>query len=358
MITSTIDVKTGQPYKVYVGHQLLDEVGAMLSQLHRPCQAMVVSDTTVAPLYLDRLTTSLKEAGFRVMTSVVPAGENSKSFPVFEKLMNDWSLAGLHRSDLVVALGGGVVGDLSGFAAACYQRGIPFVQVPTTLLAAVDSSVGGKTAIDIDAGKNLVGAFYQPLAVYCDVDCIATMNAHDFADGVAESIKYGVLHNPALFDRIASEKLTQTSSDLDAIVKDCVAYKNQIVSEDEREKGTRQLLNLGHTFAHAIEQLSDFATSHGHAVAIGLAMMARACLRKGWSEPGTATRIERALLANNLPITCDYEATAMLEVCRRDKKADSSAITIVVPHAIGDCGLRTVDYETLLELLQLGKEPL
>ena len=184
------------------------------------------------------------------------------------------------------------------------------------------------------------------------------MNAHDFADGVAESIKYGVLHNPALFDRIASEKLTQTSSDLDAIVKDCVAYKNQIVSEDEREKGTRQLLNLGHTFAHAIEQLSDFATSHGHAVAIGLAMMARACLRKGWSEPGTATRIERALLANNLPITCDYEATAMLEVCRRDKKAGSSAITIVVPHAIGDCGLRTVDYETLLELLQLGKEPL
>ena len=267
-------------------------------------------------------------------------------------------MAGLHRSDLVVALGGGVVGDLSGFAAACYQRGIPFVQVPTTLLAAVDSSVGGKTAIDIDAGKNLVGAFYQPLAVYCDVDCIATMNAHDFADGVAESIKYGVLHNPALFDRIASEKLTQTSSDLDAIVKDCVAYKNQIVSEDEREKGTRQLLNLGHTFAHAIEQLSDFATSHGHAVAIGLAMMARACLRKGWSEPGTATRIERALLANNLPITCDYEATAMLEVCRRDKKAGSSAITIVVPHAIGDCGLRTVDYETLLELLQLGKEPL
>ena len=189
MIASSIEVRTGKPYKVHIGHGLLDEVGVMLSVLHRPCQAMVVSDTNVAPLYLARLRTSLEAAGVRVLESVVPAGEASKSFAVLERLMNDWSLAGMHRSDLVIALGGGVVGDLAGFAASCYQRGIPFVQVPTTLLSAVDSSVGGKTAIDIAAGKNLVGAFYQPLAVFCDVDLIQTMDDAFFADGVAESIK-------------------------------------------------------------------------------------------------------------------------------------------------------------------------
>lgn len=358
MIASSIEVRTGKPYKVHIGHGLLDEVGTQLAQIHRPCQAMVVSDSNVAPLYLERLSKSLRGAGFRVLTSVVPAGETSKSFAVLEQLMNDWSLAGMHRSDLVVALGGGVVGDLAGFAASCYQRGIPFVQVPTTLLAAVDSSVGGKTAIDIAAGKNLVGAFYQPLAVYCDVDLIATMDDAFFADGVAESIKYGVLHHPALFDRLAEKQLMKDAADLAEIVDICVSYKNRIVSEDEFEKGTRQLLNLGHTFAHAIEQLSDFATSHGHAVAIGLAMMARASMRKGWCSERTARRIELALTENKLPLNTDYDVDAILEICRRDKKAGASAITIVVPQAIGECALRTVSYDELRTLITLGKEPL
>ncbi|MEE0434815.1 MAG: 3-dehydroquinate synthase [Peptococcaceae bacterium] len=358
MIARTIEVGTGQPYKVEIGHGLLDEIGAHLSQLHRPCQVMVVSDTNVAPLYLPRLTASLSEAGFRVLESVVPVGETSKSFSVLETLMNNWSLAGMHRSDMVIALGGGVVGDLAGFAASCYQRGIPFVQVPTTLLAAVDSSVGGKTAIDIAAGKNLVGAFYQPLGVFCDVDVIGTMTDAAFADGVAESIKYGVLHNPALFDRIAGERLQKDAPDLDAIIGDCVAFKNKIVTNDEFEKGTRQLLNLGHTFAHAIEHLSDFATSHGHAVAIGLAMMARASMRKGLCSERTARRIELALEENALPQNTDYDANAILEICRRDKKAGASAITIVVPQAIGDCVLRTVTYDELRTLITLGKEPL
>lgn len=358
MIASSIEVRTGKPYKVHIGHGLLDEVGVMLSVLHRPCQAMVVSDTNVAPLYLARLRTSLEAAGFRVLESVVPAGEASKSFAVLEWLMNDWSLAGMHRSDLVIALGGGVVGDLAGFAASCYQRGIPFVQVPTTLLSAVDSSVGGKTAIDIAAGKNLVGAFYQPLAVFCDVDLIQTMDDAFFADGVAESIKYGVLMDAVLFDRLADKRLTKDAADLAEIASACVSHKNKIVSEDEFEKGTRQLLNLGHTFAHAIEQLSDFATSHGHAVAIGLAMMARASMRKGWCSQRTAQRIEWALAENALPANTDYDADAILEICRRDKKAGASAITIVVPHAIGDCVLRTVSYDDLRELIILGKEPL
>ena len=358
MKTATVQIKTGKPYEVSIGHGLLDKAGEQLLALHKPCQAMVLSDTTVAPLYLNRLCQSLETAGFTTMTNVVPAGEESKSFTQLEKLMNAWSVAGLHRNDLVLTLGGGVVGDLGGFAASAYLRGIPFVQVPTTLLAAVDSSVGGKTAINITAGKNLVGAFYQPLAVICDVDLIATMSDDRFADGVAESIKYGVLKQPDLFNRLSDKALVQTAEDLDDIVKKCVLHKNAVVSADEFEKGTRQFLNLGHTFAHAIEYLSDFSITHGHAVAIGLAMMARAAVKKGWASLEVAQQIEVALVKNHLPIQCDYDAEAMCTICRRDKKASSDTITIVVPLAIGECECRKVDYDTLLELISLGKEPL
>lgn len=358
MLSATINVQTGNPYKVYVGHDLLDEIGVRLKTCHPTCKVAVLTDSTVAPLYLTRLTNSLVAAGFDVFSSVIPAGEESKSFASLEQLMNEWSLAGLHRNDLVVALGGGVVGDLGGFAASIYLRGIPFIQVPTTLLAAVDSSVGGKTAIDITAGKNLVGAFYQPLAVYCDVDLIQTMDTTRFADGVAESIKYGVLGQPELFERLSTLPLTATATDLDSVVTQCVRHKNHIVSDDEFEKGSRALLNLGHTFAHAIEHLSAFKVTHGHAVAIGLAMMARAAFKKGWCASDVANRIESALLQNHLPINCDYDPEEMCEICRRDKKAASDTITIVVPLDIGHCELKKVSYDTLLELIILGKEPL
>lgn len=358
MLSATVDVKTGKPYQVFIGHGLLDDIGTQLAASHPICKVAVLTDDTVAPLYLTRLTQSLTDAGFDIHTSVVPAGEESKSFASLEQLMNEWSIAGLHRNDLVIALGGGVVGDLAGFAASVYLRGIPFVQVPTTLLAAVDSSVGGKTAIDIAAGKNLVGAFYQPLAVYCDVDLIQTMEDTRFADGVAESIKYGVLGQPDLFERLSQVPLTSTATDLDHIVTQCVHHKNRVVSDDEFEKGSRALLNLGHTFAHAIEHLSNFEVTHGHAVAIGLAMMARAASKKGWCTLDVATAIETALLNNHLPISCDYDPEEMCDICRRDKKAASDTITIVVPLAIGHCELKKVSYDTLLELINLGKEPL
>lgn len=358
MLSATVDVKTGKPYQVFIGRGLLDDIGTQLAASHPICKVAVLTDDTVAPLYLTRLTQSLTDAGFDIHTSVVPAGEESKSFASLEQLMNEWSITGLHRNDLVIALGGGVVGDLGGFAASVYLRGIPFVQVPTTLLAAVDSSVGGKTAIDIAAGKNLVGAFYQPLAVYCDVDLIQTMEGTRFADGVAESIKYGVLGQPDLFERLSKVPLTPTAADLDHIVTQCVHHKNHVVSDDEFEKGSRAFLNLGHTFAHAIEHLSNFEVTHGHAVAIGLAMMARVAFKKGWCTLEVATAIETALLNNHLPISCDYDSEEMCDICRRDKKAASDTITIVVPLAIGHCELKKVSYDTLLELINLGKEPL
>lgn len=351
-------VEAKRPYEVTIGHGLLDEVGALALGVHPLSRVALLTDSNVAPLYLERCEASLHAAGFEVITSIIPAGEESKSFASLERLMNEWSVAGLHRSDFVLALGGGVVGDLAGFAAACYQRGIPFVQVPTTLLAAVDSSVGGKTAIDIEAGKNLVGAFHQPLAVICDVDLIKTMPSESFSDGVAETIKYGVLGEVPLFDRVAAEALKQDSADLDKIVEICVRHKAMVVHDDEFEKGSRQLLNLGHTLAHAIEHLSSFGVTHGHAVAIGLAMMARATEKTGWSEAGTAVKIEAILKENHLPIATNYDANAMCDICRRDKKAHSDAITIVVPEKIGHCSLKKVSYEDLLALIELGKETL
>lgn len=358
MLSATVDINTGNPYQVYIGHGLLDEIGWRLKSAHPICKIALLTDSNVAPLYLNRLSQSLLAAGFEVLHSIIPAGEESKNFTSLEQLMNEWSLAGLHRSDLVLTLGGGVVGDLGGFAASIYLRGVPFVQIPTTLLAAVDSSVGGKTAIDTASGKNLVGAFYQPLAVYCDVDLIQTMNETRFADGVAESIKYGVLGQPDLFKRLATNPLTSSAADLDNVIKQCVIHKNHVVSEDEFEKGCRALLNLGHTFAHAIEHLSAFEVTHGHAVAIGLAMMARAACKKGWCTFAVANQIEDALLQNHLPISCTYDAEKICEICHRDKKANSDTITIVVPLEIGRCELKKISYDTLLELINLGKEPL
>lgn len=355
-ISSMIQITTGSPYHVTIGHHLLDEIGTRLCNIMAPCSAVLLTDTNVAPLYADSVLNSLKEVGFSVRKSIVPAGEESKDFAVLERLMNDWSLQGLHRNSVIIALGGGVIGDLGGFAASIYQRGISFVQIPTTLLAAVDSSVGGKTAINISAGKNLVGAFHQPQAVICDVDVIKTMHPTYFADGIAESIKYGILHHPTLFYELAEQALAPDSNRLEYIIDICVRYKNELVTQDEFDHGSRQLLNLGHTIGHAIEYLSDFQTNHGHAVAIGLAMMARASVNMGWASSTLATDIEHALKTNHLPIDCPYSAEDLLLATKRDKKASTSHITIVVPLAIGECVLKTVDYDTLYTLISLGKE--
>jgi 3-dehydroquinate synthase len=238
----------------------------------------------------------------------------------------------LTRSDLVVALGGGVTGDLAGFAAAVYQRGVRFAQLPTTLLAAVDSSVGGKTAVNLRAGKNLTGAFHQPEIVVCDTDCLRTLPEAELGNGLAEAIKYGVLCDRALFDRLSGGCPPALMSEL---IEACVRHKSFYVSKDEKDNGDRRFLNLGHTIGHAAEKCSGFTIPHGRAVAAGMAMIARAGERLGLTEPGTAAEIERALFQNGLPVTADYEATALLAAARSDKKLEGDEITLVVPRRIG-----------------------
>jgi 3-dehydroquinate synthase len=312
----------------------------------------VITDDTVKALYLETVKESLEAAGFSVCVYSIPSGEASKNWEVLGRLLEFLAESGLTRSDAVLALGGGVVGDLAGFAAAVYQRGIVYVQLPTTFLAAIDSSVGGKTAVDLAAGKNLAGAFHQPKLVLCDTDTFDTLSPEIFADGAAEAVKYGVLMGEELFNQTANLQGKATPK----LVAQCVEAKAHIVEQDEKDGGIRNLLNLGHTFGHAMEKESGFRLTHGHAVAMGLAMMARAAERKGFLEAEVRGKIENALLQNGLPITCDFPAEVIFKAALGDKKRRGGKLTLVVPFGLGDCRLMPVPAEEVYDWITLGKE--
>ena len=256
----SIDVKTSKAYQVHIGSGLLSQLGQRLRDVCQAQKAVIVSDTNVFPLYGEIAFKSLENAGFQVLSFVFPAGEESKNAATYLQLLNFLAESQVTRSDCLVALGGGVVGDLTGFAAATYLRGIAYVQVPTTLLAAVDSSVGGKTAIDLPAGKNLVGAFCQPKMVLCDPDTLKTLPEDIFRDGCAEVIKYGVLYDPKLFEELTERGL---SFPRETVIARCVELKRNVVMEDEFDTGSRMKLNFGHTIGHGVEAKSNFAVSHG-----------------------------------------------------------------------------------------------
>ena len=240
-------------------------------------------------------------------------------------------------------------GDMAGFAAAVYQRGIRFVQIPTTFLAAVDSSVGGKTAIDLKAGKNMAGAFYQPHLVLCDVDTLDTLPQVVFADGIAETLKYGVIGDAALFEKIASGDFR---GDLEAVIERCVTMKRDIVMEDEFDTGVRQLLNLGHTLGHAIEKRSGFTITHGHAVAIGMHLIAKAAEEKGLAEAGLAAQIKAGLEKNGLPVEIGYTAEEITAGVLKDKKRRGGEISFVFPEKIGHCEIVKIPVEEVTELVK------
>ena len=345
-----------RPYDVLVGSNLLDQVGMEVRTAVGGDAAFVVTDTNVGPLYLRRVEQSLTDAGYRTVSITIPAGEQHKRLDTFGAIVEAMAEAGLTRSSVVVALGGGVVGDMAGFAAASYMRGICVVQVPTTLLAMVDSSVGGKTAIDLDAGKNLVGAFHQPSLVLADVGCLSTLHPDVFVDGIGEVVKHAVLADADLFDELTAHPLSQDGDPayLARIVARNVEIKRNVVAADERELGLRQTLNLGHTIGHAVEAASDFKLGHGHCVAIGLCAVARAAEGLGWCEPGLSTRIERCVEAQGLPIDTDLPHETLLSFAVRDKKRRASHVNLVVARDIADVGIRSVSVEKLARVIELG----
>ncbi|NLI52973.1 MAG: 3-dehydroquinate synthase [Clostridiales bacterium] len=346
-----IPVRVREGYDVVIGNGLLQESGRLIRAALGECRLALVTDDNVAGLYLEALMDNLAQAGYDACSFVFPAGEAHKRMDTLSQMLEFFAAERLTRKDCVLALGGGVTGDMAGFAAGCYLRGVRYVQLPTTLLAAVDSSVGGKTAVDLAAGKNLAGLFHQPSLVLCDTDCFATLAPKEFANGAAEAIKTGILDDESLFALFESGDVRERVGE---IVARCVAFKARVVEQDETESCLRKTLNLGHTAAHAIERCSGFSTPHGHAVAVGLAIIARAAERLGWAQEPIAARIEQVLTKNGLPVTTEFSPEALAEAALSDKKRAGGSITLVVPHRIGDCSLIDLPVERLAEVFRAG----
>ena len=345
----TITVHASKTYNVCIGNGLLTRAGELAKEVLSPCRALILTDDNVAPLYADTLASSLKEAGYIPELYVVPHGEGSKSLSTLGALLEHLAENRYTRTDALFALGGGVVGDLGGFCASVYLRGIPFVQIPTTLLAAVDSSVGGKTAINLDAGKNLAGAFYQPRLVVCDPDTLSTLPPEIFADGCAEVIKYGVINDAELFRMLQKG----TSPADERILARCVQNKRDIVEQDEYDTGTRQLLNLGHTIAHAIEKLSDFEISHGSAVAMGTVTVMRAAVLHGLCPRDDLDALIDLTQKLGMPTECPFGMEEIETIALSDKKRSGGSITLIVPYAIGDSRMFKLPADELQAWLQV-----
>ena len=337
MSMERVRIETSRPYDVLIGPGLLSRAGELAAQAVKPCRAAVITDDTVEGLYGKKVMESLKSAGFEPRLWAFPHGEQSKTMHTLADALEWLGEMEISRSDLVVALGGGVPGDLAGFAAAVFNRGTRFIQIPTTLLAAVDSSVGGKTAVDLAAGKNLAGAFHQPEIVLCDTEVMAALPPDLIRDGSAEMLKYGILEDETLFDAL---KTGAWKNEMEKTIARCVAIKRDYVQGDERDNGKRQFLNLGHTFGHAVEKCSGFTLTHGQGVAIGMVMAARAA---GMD----ASQIESACRACGLPTQSPYPASQLAEAALHDKKRRGGKITLVLPEAIGSCYLKTVDVAEL-----------
>ena len=336
----------GRDYDVVIGHGLLAEAGARIAPLLKRGRVALVTDTTVDALHGAGLRASLTAAGIAADTIAIAPGEASKSFAGLADLSDRLLALEFDRGDLIVAFGGGVVGDLAGFAAAIYKRGIDFVQIPTTLLAQVDSSVGGKTAIDTPRGKNLIGAFHQPRLVLADLDVLASLPARERRAGYAEVIKYGLLGDFAFFEWLEThgpEVIAGQSAALKHAVARSVEMKAEIVAEDEREAGRRALLNLGHTFGHALEAEFGFGDGllHGEAVAVGCAQAFRFSAAQGLVTSQDALRAERAIAAAGLPVSLaevaggPFAAHRLVAHMAQDKKAEGGRLTLVLARGLG-----------------------
>ena len=338
-----VTVNASRTYDVIIEKGILYKAGEVSAKVINPCAAAILTDTNVAPLYAERLENSLAASGFSICRFTIEAGEGSKSAASYLSFLNFLADNKITRTDCIFALGGGVVGDLGGFAAATYLRGIKFIQIPTTLLAMVDSSVGGKTAIDIPAGKNLVGAFYQPSLVLCDYETLDTLPDNIFADGCAEVIKYGIINDKPLFEKLKSHIKGQ----IEDIIENCVKDKRDVVNADERDTRVRQLLNLGHTAAHSIETLSSFEISHGSAVAMGMALVARAAQKLGLCPQNDVDEIVKLLKDYNLPTECPFSADSLAEIALSDKKRKGGKIDLILPFGIGNSQIYPINVDSL-----------
>ncbi len=352
---SIIRVNLGaKSYNIEIDAGLLDTAGEKIRSISKAQRAAVISDSNVDALYGERLQAALAGSGFKVTRIVFPAGEKSKCLAELSKIYDRLAEAGITRSDLVVAFGGGVTGDLGGFAAATFLRGVDYVQIPTSLLAQIDSSVGGKVAVDLPAGKNLVGNFYQPKLVLIDTMLLKTLPVRFLHDGLAEAIKYGCIRDRALFEKIAAMRDDdELLENIGGIVEGCCAIKAEIVEHDEFDTGERMVLNFGHTIGHAVEKCSNYESfTHGEAVGIGMLLLTRQTERLGLTEHGTAAVIYDVLKKYNLPVDADYGNEELLKAAGMDKKKSGSSITLVILKNIGTSFLQKTNWQDLPEYIK------
>ncbi len=351
----TLTVHTGRSYEILIGPGLLEQAGERIRPLTKAQRAVIVSDSHVFPLYGEALRRSLQAAGLTVSEFVFPAGEEQKKLSTIEEMYAAFWSAGLTRTDIAVALGGGVTGDMTGFAAATYLRGIDFIQIPTSLLAQVDSSVGGKTGVDLPGGKNLVGAFWQPRLVLIDTDTLRTLPEHFIHDGMGEIIKYGCIRSLPLFETLEQE---DPMDRIEEIIEQCVTIKRDIVERDERDTGERAVLNFGHTFGHALEKLSGFKDlTHGEAVGLGSLLLTEIAEKKGITKPGTAARIRALLLKNQMPTQTDFSLPDILQAAKGDKKSSGKMLHYVFIPEIGRTEIIPVPVDSMAEFFCRLKAP-
>ena len=343
-------LSTSKKYEVIIGRNLLADAGTYIRKcLPLPCKLCVITDSNVNPLYAQALLTSLKNAGFTTSKIVFPAGEHSKNLTTYLNIMEALADEGFTRSDALIALGGGVVGDLAGFAAATYLRGIAYIQIPTTYMSAVDSSVGGKTSINLQNGKNLAGAIWQPSLVLCDCDTFDTLPENKKRDGLAEAVKSAVVSDASLLHHI------QTGND-EYVIERCVSIKKSVVEADERDQGLRQILGFGHTIGHGLEKLSSFAIPHGQAVAAGMVIEARAAYRIGLVEHDLSNQLAQILSDLGFDLKVNYSADEIYHYALMDKKIHGDQITMVIPESIGKCKLQKISLKELKKFIEAGLE--
>ena len=337
-----------QKYDVHIGKEILGDVGVLLQSHFSSCRVALFCDENVAPLYGKTVERSLLAQGFSVMPFVLPAGEKHKTFDSYISMINHLIAHQFTRGDVVLSLGGGVMNDMSGFVASTYMRGIPFISLPTTLLCAVDACIGGKTAIDLPQGKNLIGAFHSPSLVVVDTALFATLSKAQFAQGMAECIKHALIADRSLLDDLQNE---ENMEGLPRLVKKNMEIKHQFVLQDAKDKGIRQMLNFGHTLGHALEKASDFALSHGEAVAIGMVMETRAARKMGFSSVDE-NEISDILQKFNLPFSWNGDKEAFIASTLRDKKWQGDQITLAYLTAFGKGELRTISKEAFAQFIE------
>ena len=341
----TIEVRTGRPYNIFIEHGIINNAGKYVREVSKAVRAVIISDSNVAPIYADTVEDSLKENGFETSVFVFEAGEERKRLATIEKMYEHFFEHNITRTDIVVALGGGVTGDMAGFAAASYLRGIDFVQIPTSLLSQVDSSVGGKTGVDLPTGKNLVGAFWQPDVVLIDPDTLNTLPTKFFNDGMGEVIKYGCIRSKPLFERLERENAKDI---IDDIIFECVSIKRDVVENDERDTGERAILNFGHTFGHALEKLHDYSgITHGEAVAVGALTLTKITEGKNITAKGTSERIYDLLKKYDMPTETEFSLADIVKATKGDKKSSGKSLNFIFIRDIGECFINKIENDNI-----------